>query len=162
MHGKESRKLQTAMEYLMTYGWAILIIGIVLVSLYELNVFTPSNYVSPVCTLPSGFTCAGNSLTGNGILTVNIEYTNTDPIQINQIGCNTNQTTAHITTYTSPIAMDTGENLTLTVQCYSGNSNFQGQIGSMLSGSLLVNYTDTQTGFNNLIYGKIISKVTTS
>ena len=30
---------QSAMEYLMTYGWAILIIAIVLVSLYEIGAF---------------------------------------------------------------------------------------------------------------------------
>ncbi len=37
-----SRKGQTAMEYLMTYGWAIIIVIIVGVVLWRLNVFTPS------------------------------------------------------------------------------------------------------------------------
>ena len=35
---------QSAMEYLMTYGWAILIIAVVLGSLYQLGVFNASNY----------------------------------------------------------------------------------------------------------------------
>ena len=39
-------KLQSAMEYLMTYGWAILIIAIVIIALFKLNVFNP-NYWSP-------------------------------------------------------------------------------------------------------------------
>ena len=34
-----SKKGQSAMEYLMTYGWSILIIAIVLVSLFELGIF---------------------------------------------------------------------------------------------------------------------------
>lgn len=34
---------QAAMEYLMTYGWAILIIAVVLASLYQLGVFNSSN-----------------------------------------------------------------------------------------------------------------------
>jgi hypothetical protein len=34
-------KAQSAMEYLMTYGWAILIISIVLAALFQLGVFNP-------------------------------------------------------------------------------------------------------------------------
>ena len=39
-----SSKLQSAMEYLMTYGWAILIIAIVLVALFSLGVFNSANF----------------------------------------------------------------------------------------------------------------------
>jgi hypothetical protein len=39
-----SMKLQSAMEYLMTYGWAILIIAIVLLTLNFLGVFNPQTY----------------------------------------------------------------------------------------------------------------------
>ena len=34
-------KAQTAMEYLMTYGWAILIVIVVIAALYAMGVFTP-------------------------------------------------------------------------------------------------------------------------
>jgi hypothetical protein len=47
MFGREvlkRRKSQSAMEYLMTYGWAILIIAIVLVALFSLGVFNSSNF----------------------------------------------------------------------------------------------------------------------
>ena len=37
-------KGQSAMEYLMTYGWAILIIVIVAAALYALGVFNPATY----------------------------------------------------------------------------------------------------------------------
>ncbi len=36
------KKAQSAMEYLMTYGWAILIIAVVLGALFELGVFDPA------------------------------------------------------------------------------------------------------------------------
>ncbi|MGC8587265.1 MAG: LamG-like jellyroll fold domain-containing protein [Candidatus Micrarchaeia archaeon] len=35
---------QSAMEYLMTYGWAILIIAVALGALYELGIFSPSAF----------------------------------------------------------------------------------------------------------------------
>jgi len=41
---KASSKAQSAMEYLMTYGWAILIISVVLAALYQLGVFNPMTF----------------------------------------------------------------------------------------------------------------------
>jgi hypothetical protein len=37
-------KAQSAMEYLMTYGWAILIISVVLAALFQLGVFNPMTF----------------------------------------------------------------------------------------------------------------------
>ncbi|MGC9037471.1 MAG: hypothetical protein ACP5IK_02040, partial [Candidatus Micrarchaeia archaeon] len=39
-----SPKAQSAMEYLMTYGWAILIIAVVLGALFQLGVFNANNF----------------------------------------------------------------------------------------------------------------------
>jgi hypothetical protein len=49
MQGKEQNRktlfrLQSAMEYLMTYGWAILIIAVVLGVLFQLGVFSSSSF----------------------------------------------------------------------------------------------------------------------
>ncbi|MDE1851277.1 MAG: hypothetical protein KGH69_01130 [Candidatus Micrarchaeota archaeon] len=46
---KKATKLQSAMEYLMTYGWAILAIAIVMVSLYSLGIFNSGN-LQPTAT----------------------------------------------------------------------------------------------------------------
>ncbi len=40
-------KAQSAMEYLMTYGWALLIIALALAALYELGVFGGSSVTTP-------------------------------------------------------------------------------------------------------------------
>ncbi len=47
------KKGQTAMEYLMTYGWAILIIIIVAAALFALGVFNPGTFTQQTAT---GFT----------------------------------------------------------------------------------------------------------
>ena len=47
MSGKaiaKHRRAQSAMEYLMTYGWAILIIAVVLGALFQLGVFNANNF----------------------------------------------------------------------------------------------------------------------
>ncbi|MGC8533449.1 MAG: LamG-like jellyroll fold domain-containing protein [Candidatus Parvarchaeum sp.] len=48
----KSRRSQSALEYMMTYGWAILIIVIVAVILYSMGIFNPS---SSVTATSSGF-----------------------------------------------------------------------------------------------------------
>ncbi len=44
LEGTKSYKAQSAMEYLMTYGWAILIIAVVLAALYSLGIFNPLTF----------------------------------------------------------------------------------------------------------------------
>ena len=62
-------KAQAAMEYLMTYGWAILIVVIVVAALYAMGVFTasPSVACSP-CFSNFAYVdyAAGNLLVRNG------------------------------------------------------------------------------------------------
>jgi hypothetical protein len=52
------QKAQSAMEYLMTYGWAILIIAVVLASLFALGVFNSGASLSTSCIALAGFTCS--------------------------------------------------------------------------------------------------------
>lgn len=51
-------KLQSAMEYLMTYGWAILIIAVVMVALFSLGILGGSP-LSTTCLPQSGYQCSG-------------------------------------------------------------------------------------------------------
>jgi len=60
-------KAQSAMEYLMTYGWAILIIAVVLGALFSLGVFSSSNLLGTACIASSGYLCSNPSY-GHGTL----------------------------------------------------------------------------------------------
>jgi len=44
------KKAQSAMEYLMTYGWAILIVIIVAAALYALGIFNPATFTGRQAT----------------------------------------------------------------------------------------------------------------
>ena len=46
----KSKRSQSALEYMMTYGWAILIIVIVAVILYSMGIFNPSSSISSTIT----------------------------------------------------------------------------------------------------------------
>ncbi len=60
------RAAQSAMEYLMTYGWAILIILIVLAVLYIIGVFTPTGILGNQCNVQFKYSCTGPTLSTNG------------------------------------------------------------------------------------------------
>jgi len=55
------RKGQTALEYLMTYGWAILIVIVVVAALYSLGLTKPCRWVGTQIT---GFSGGGFQVTG--------------------------------------------------------------------------------------------------
>lgn len=57
---------QSAMEFLMTYGWAILVVLIVLSSLYFLGVFNPK-FVSS-CEIKAPFVCKDFQAKDNGVI----------------------------------------------------------------------------------------------
>jgi len=50
-----NKKAQSAMEYLMTYGWAILVVLIALGALFYLGVFSPKT--PSTCSVPAPFSC---------------------------------------------------------------------------------------------------------
>ena len=54
---KDSMKAQTALEYLMTYGWSILIIAVTLIILFALGVFSNVGGGSNACIANAGFLC---------------------------------------------------------------------------------------------------------
>lgn len=54
-------RAQSAMEYLMTYGWAILIIAVVLGALFSLGVFSGSALLGTTCIAQSGYLCSSMS-----------------------------------------------------------------------------------------------------
>ncbi len=57
-----NKKAQAAMEFLMTYGWAILIVLIALAALFFLGVFNPRT--TNTCLVSAPFTCTDVKLTG--------------------------------------------------------------------------------------------------
>lgn len=66
-------KAQSAMEYLMTYGWAILIIAVVLGALFSLGVFSGSSFLGNTCIPGSGYLCTlGTFAHGSATFTVTI------------------------------------------------------------------------------------------
>ena len=52
-------KAQSAMEYLLTYGWTILIVAVVLGTLFSIGVFSGAHLIGTSCIASPGFYCGG-------------------------------------------------------------------------------------------------------
>jgi len=151
-------KLQSALEYLMTYGWAILIITIVLTAFYAIGVLNPT--ISTQCILPAGFACTNIYLVPNGLLTINLLQATTAPVNITSLGCNTNNQPANMRIPLNPpsnqVKLQIGGNYTFNVPCYRGALVYTGNPGASFNGYIFINYTDTITGFPHTIGGQVV------
>ena len=63
----KSKRSQSALEYMMTYGWAILIIVIVAVILYSMGIFNPSSSVTFTSSGFSPFKISSSLCTSLGL-----------------------------------------------------------------------------------------------
>jgi len=146
---KMMKKLQAAMEYLMTYGWAILIIALALGVLYSLGILNPSRLKPVMCMLPAPFSCQIQSFNVGGVLSITLAQGSGQTITINQIACvdnsllssTTGLPTAGWTTLSSPPTITSGSAATITVTCYkAASTSYTGTIGSSFGGTLVINY----------------------
>ncbi len=53
----KNKKGQAAMEFLMTYGWAILVVLAAIAALAYFGVLSPDKFLPNKCNFPSGFGC---------------------------------------------------------------------------------------------------------
>ncbi len=60
-------KAQAAMEFLMTYGWAILVVLVVIGALAYFGVLSPSTLLPEKCTFPVSLSCTDHRVTASGV-----------------------------------------------------------------------------------------------
>ncbi|MGC8567850.1 MAG: hypothetical protein ACP5RP_02090 [Candidatus Micrarchaeia archaeon] len=150
-------RLQSAIEYLTTYSWAILIIAVVLAALYSLGLFNASTYVQSVCSLPAGeFSCSNIEFNQSGTLLFTLYQNTQSPMNITGIGCGTNQT-PKISAIKPQIMLQPGRSVTIAVSCYSGTTKYTGGMGSIFNGYLAINYTENNIPI--IISGALTAKV---
>ncbi|MCX6710160.1 MAG: hypothetical protein NTV63_04400 [Candidatus Woesearchaeota archaeon] len=64
------KKAQAAMEFLMTYGWAILVVLVAIAALAYFGVLNPGRFLPESCTIGAGVACQDFKVTAAGTATV--------------------------------------------------------------------------------------------
>ena len=145
----KSKKSQAAMEFLMTYGWAILAAVIVIAVLAYFGVFSPSTYVPNKCIISAPFGCNAGTVDTAG---VHIELKNgagealTD-VSVVVSNCGTKNVGA--------VASDAMP--TVDVTCTTAPT-----AGSKFKGDVTVTYKKAGSELTLTSTGTIVSKVTTA
>ncbi len=130
------------MEYLLTYGWAILGIVIALLILAVIGAFS-SRPTGNSCTPTPGYLCSNLLLNTTGNLSVTFSQVQGYPITITGIACTSiNQNPGNVITIPS-ITLQSGNSDNLIFECPGA----VGPIGSLFQGHLWMRYsTQSQSG----------------
>jgi len=118
-------RAQAAIEFLMTYGWAVLIILAVIAVLFYLGVLNTGNSAAKSCAFPAGFTCAEFSVDDSGRLYLDLGQATGRTITVTGIGCATGGSAPSLTSVSVVIGNGMHANVTdaAGVQCAGDASN---------------------------------------
>ncbi len=160
----------------MTYGWAILIIAVVLAALDLLGVFNGSAFIGTSCLSTPGYSCTNPIMTANStgpnLLSFNFEQDTGITIYNVSFICAASSTSlGYPNVNASNFGAQTSSNLTALssessvyvsgLNCYSSNGNLfkNNPIGTAFSGTLWIRYNTQGFPPSNYQYAKI-AKVT--
>lgn len=145
------KKGQAAMEFLMTYGWAILVVLAAIGALAYFGVLSPDRFLPEKCTLPSGMACLDFAWTGDDFQLViqnsgGFDMSNVS-VTIDGTGC------TDIASTVGSTSLIDGQQVT-----YSGFTGCDPASGKF-KGTLTVAYTNLQTSLGHTKVGELIAKV---
>jgi hypothetical protein len=157
---RRESKLQSAMEYLMTYGWAILIIAVVLAVLFSLGIFSGGSLLGTSCVAVSGYLCQSPilSASSNGmypsVLTFQLGQNTGNPVYNVFLSCAATADSSGLprttgTSYNSlsPVtnaffSLDTATGNVMTGNPISGSSAISGYSGNELYSGQTITVTN--------------------
>lgn len=153
------KKGQAAMEFLMTYGWAILVVIAAIAALAYFGVLDPARLLPERCQFPAGMDCIDKaSITSTGVtfaLRNNLGF----PITVSGAsstacsGAATFAVGASNTTFTSAATVPNNEVLKVNIACTLTSGN------KFDANDVVVSYTNTESGLTNQASGSIRGKV---
>ena len=140
------RRAQAAMEFLMTYGWAVLVVIGAITALAYFGVFQHTKIIPAQCVVGPGIHCDDYAMQETEATFV-LRNGLGNPIIIDTIALETCQQN-----YSSQVEYGRAETFVMT-NCTFGNS------GSVFKEDITVTFTDTRTGFQKSTYGKVVAHI---
>lgn len=157
------RKGQAAMEFLMTYGWAILVVLVVIGALAYFGVLSPGKLLPRKCDLPSGLVCVDHRVVNNALgdsITLRVNNAMGADISITSI------------TFTGDLAGETCNIVTAATTWTAGEEKavtgsgagctITTPAGSRIRGKLTVTYQNLQTTLSHTVSGLLVTDVEAS
>jgi len=141
LHARKLRA-QSAMEYLMTYGWAILIIAVVLGALFSLGVFNSSSLIGTACIPLSGYYCANPVLASNTLTLTIGQATGTSYSGVTAYIVPSGSTLNTATDPSNSITtLSSGQTVTVTFSNIGANTILPSALGAAFTGQVWLVYS---------------------
>jgi uncharacterized protein (UPF0333 family) len=155
MEIKKSKKGQAALDFMMTYGWAIVLVVIIAVAMFAMGIFDPSNFIGNKAAGFAGVSVVGWSMDTAGTFTIKAANNVGNPIQLDSINVTIGGASVNVPVSNATIAV--GENSALL-------SSATGAFGAQAAGSgytakVSIRYIDTNAGFPYVSSGTLTAKV---
>ncbi|HLD18703.1 MAG TPA: hypothetical protein VJB90_01710 [Candidatus Nanoarchaeia archaeon] len=145
-----SAKGQAAMEFLMTYGWAILVVLAAIAALAYFGVLSPAKFLPEKCILEPGFLCEGHKVETNKVTLIISNTVEGRNIIVNSIIVGSCSGTFN----TELVGGGSSSNFPIT----GGDCN-NGAVKERYKGDITIGYTEKNTNLTKTMYGNLNSKV---
>ena len=139
-----NKKSQAALEFLMTYGWAILVVLVAIGALAYFGVLSPDKFLPAKCTLQAGLACLDHKATANSLV-LRVQNSLGYDITVDAVkarGC---------TALGSQGTLVNGAPATWTLTCTNSGSKYNGQVN--------ITYTNIDTSIQHTNVGSVTSKI---
>ena len=150
------RKGQAAMEFLMTYGWAILVVLIVIGALAYFGVLNPQQFLPQKCQFSTGLVCVDKQLTSDGAYKLRISNGLGNAIEVTKLVIDDTQDFADCTvnlTGTDNVLL-AGEEKNF--DCPAPTPALKLDAGQRIKAKMVLSYTDRQTRFEHDVTGTLL------
>ena len=147
----QHKKSQAAMEFLMTYGWAILVVLAAIAALAYFGVLSPEKFLPEKCILEPGLACVSHKVEPSKVTLV-LSNGKGRTIIVTSIavgGC------SGISSPTPPVEMPSGTDATFVI----GGSCNNGAAKEKFKADITLGYTEKDTSLTKTAYGNINSKI---
>ena len=150
---------QAAMEFLMTYGWAILVVLIVIGALAYFGVLNPQQFLPQKCQFSTGLVCVDKQLTNDGVFKLRISNGLGNAIDITGISITDTQGFASCdssadSAWTNTILLSGEEkNIVCNMPATPAPDLKSGQ---RIKANMVLSYDDKQTGYQHDVPGPLL------
>ena len=156
------RKGQAAMEFLMTYGWAILVVLAAIAALAYFGVLSPSRFLPERCDFPAGLTCIDKAVVDGSQNTIVMAMTNNIGGSVNISNIAESSTTTACGAISDitvggaapPVTVINGQRFIINVTCSTDLIS-----GDRFKSDLVVTYINSDTGLSHPSTGTVSGKV---
>ncbi len=155
------KKGQAAMEFLMTYGWAILVVLAAIAALAYFGVLSPARFLPERCDFPAGLTCVDKAVIAGSTNTITMAIRNNvgDSVNITSASVPSGDNCGTVSSMTiggvaPPVTVTNNQLVTVVITC-SADLVADNRIKS----DITLNYLKMETGLTHPSAGTVTGRV---